>query len=182
MDKKNYVIPFALLGIFSLVLLSGVLYTPSEQEITEGIKYNSDVCVYKNNVLVEPCDHNVVTTAGLNAIKDYIGQGSGGAAFDYIALCNATAGCTAEDAADTTLDNEYAAGGLSRAQGAYTSNGDGNWTYSKTFTATADNLLTNSTGIFNASSTGTMLAEKTFTLVTLQTNDQVTINWTTWAT
>lgn len=180
MNKRNYLffaIPLLLAFVFAFSVVN--FNTPIEDNPL-SIKYNSNVCVYKNNELLGECYSNLVTTAGLNAIKDGLGQGSLPAAYDYVALCNATAGCTDPAAGDTALDNEYAAGGLSRAQGTYSSNGNGNWTISKTFTATADSLVTNMTGLFNASSSGTMLAENNFTSVTLQTNDQLTINWTIW--
>ena len=72
--------------------------------------------------------------------------------------------------------------GLDRTQGTYGDNGVGNWSIWTTFTATADDLLTNKTGIFNASAVGTLFAENTFTLATLQSSDQITINWTIFVT
>lgn len=149
--------------------------------VDDGIHYKGTVChsVTRANgeYLDLGCNHNLLTNAGKDAIKNALNGGTG--TFNYIALCNATAGCAAPAVGDTTLANEYAAGGLSRAAGTYGSlAGNGNWSMAKTFTATADALTTNKTGLFNASSTGTMLAENTFTLVTLYTNDQLTINWT----
>jgi len=127
------------------------------------------------------CNHNLLVSAGANAIRDILGQQTSFGNFTAIALCNATAGCTGTDAADTTLDAEYTDSGLARAYGAYGElGGVGNWSVAHTFTATADSLETNQTGLFNQTTVAdsTMLAENTFTLVTLQTNDQLTINWT----
>ena len=175
----------SLISLSVVLVLLGVLFITSfpnsDNPIQNSISYNSQVCISKNNNLIE-CSSNVLTTAGANVIRDTLGEGTSFGAFDYVGLCNATAGCVAAAAGSTTLENEYALGGLERSQGSYVSNGNGNWSVGETFTATADNLLTNKTGIFNQSSGGTLLAENTFTLVTLQTNDQLTINWTIWVT
>lgn len=179
-------------SIFGIMLISSILamtafFNLSSRVIDDApINYHSDVCkvITRADGTVEPmeCSHNLLTNAGKNAIRSAL-TSSDGIAFNYIALCNATASgsCTAADAGDTALDNEFAAGGLERAAGTLLSlPAAGNWSYSKTFTATADNMVTNSTGIFNGSSGQTLLAENTFTTSTLQTNDQITINWSIW--
>jgi len=122
--------------------------------------------------------HNVLTNAGAEAIEDILGQNTAFGAFNYIGLCNATAGCTTPSVTDTTIDNEYTTAGLTRAVGTYYDNANGNWTISKTFTATADSLETNVTGLYNQATGGTLLATNSFTLATLQTNDQLTVNIT----
>lgn len=188
MEKKNFMI----LGIavFSLMLLGLSAFMFSTSPAPEGsyamagdsINYDANVCVTHvradGTVAMSECSHNLLTDAGKNLIKDAIGSGGSISAVDYIALCNATAGCGAPASGDTTLENELAGGGLERTQATHGDLGVGNWSEYVTFTATIDNLETNKTGIFNASSTGTLFAENTFTLVTLQTNDQLTINWT----
>lgn len=173
---------FALLGVFAFSMMPS-----SSTSSGDGIMYNSNVCtsvLRASDGTQESlgCSHNLVTDAGLNAVRDILGQGTQFGAFDYIGLCNATAACAAPAAGDTTLENEFGSAGLSRAQGTYGTLGTGNWSIYKTFTATADSLETNKTGIFNQSSGGTLLAENTFTLVTLQTNDQLTVNWTIYVT
>jgi len=184
MDKKlKYMIP--LLVVFTSVFLLAYGFNfNSEGGISSEIEYNSMVCKQitraDGSVEAPECSSNLLMSAGAEAIEQILGVGLNVAAYDYIALCNATAGCTDPAAGDTTLDNELAAGGLSRSQGDYTSNGNGNWTISETFTASANNLVTNVTGIFNASSSGTMLAQNSFTSATLQSSDQLTVNWTIW--
>lgn len=162
-----------------------MFHTQSQESLMSSessINYNAEVCNYitRADGTIEDlgCSSNTLTNAGANLIKDYVGTGSGGGAVDYIGLCDASIGCTASSTASTTLTNEFTTSGLARSQGTYASNGVGNWSVWKTFTATADNLLVNKTGIFNASSSGTLFAENTFTLATLQTSDQLTINWT----
>jgi len=174
-------------SLLSLFLISFafafVLYSnPSSGDTSSGISYKGTVCVDVDRADGSHedigCKSNLLTNAGADAIKDYIGTG-GGTAFDYIALCNATAGCGAAALGSTTMENEYASAGLERVQGTYGSlSNSGNWSIYTTFTATEDSIETNKTGLFNSSSADTLLAENTFTLVTLQTSDQLTINWT----
>ena len=187
MDNKGKM--FALVGV-SILLIAAMFmfaFTPTEinskqSELSDGINYKATVCTSVDRVDGTHenvgCSHNLLTNAGKELIETYIGSGGSGAV-NYIALCNATAGCAAPAAGDTSLTNEFTSGGLQRAQGTYsTLAGSGNWSIAKTFTATSDNLVTNKTALLNASSAGTLFAENTFVTVTLQTNDQVTINWT----
>ena len=173
------------LGIF-LVLL-GVLIISSGTNIPglssgQGINYESEVCVFKNNELVQ-CDHNVLYTDGGEAIKEAIGNGVANGAFQNISLCNSSTagvGCGGVTAGQSEAYNLFSAGGLTQSQGTYFSNGNGNWTISKTFTATASSLTTNVTKLSNV--TGSNLSGNSFTAVTLNTDDQITINWTIWVT
>lgn len=148
----------------------------------ENVKYKGNVCVTHTladgTVAMKECDHNILTDAGAEAIVNFIANG-GGASFTNIGLCNATAGCNSASATSTTLDNEYSSSGLARSAGT-TANpaGTGNLSIYNTFTASADGLTTNKTGLFNATTGDTLLAENIFSLVTLNTNDQLTINWT----
>lgn len=183
--KKSVVIP--LLAILSVAFIFAFVFafnpqTPISENQVQGITHGDKWCaqIIRADGTVEApyCAENTYTNAGKNATRDLLGGGSGTAAFDYIALGNTTS----PTATDTTLGGEYAAGGLTRAQGTYYSlTQAGNWTISKTFTATADNLLVNTTALFNASSSGVMLAGFSFTDATLQTNDQITINATIWS-
>ena len=194
-NKKSialYSIPAILLGVI-MVFAFAYSATPatltnsnpsvSSDDIQTTINYHANVCTsvrrVDGSIQSLGCSHNLLMDAGRNAIKNELGVGGTVAAFNYIALCNAALGCPAPAVSDTTLSNEFATNGLTRALGTYTSlAGNGNWSIAKTFTATADNVVTNKTGLFNQSTTGTMLAENTFTTVTLMTNDQLTINWT----
>lgn len=168
-----------LLGVFVFANSLGISNVASpSQGIVHGDEWCAQITRADGTIEAPFCGKNTYTNAGKNATRDYIGAGSGGAAFDYIALGNASA----PTATDTTLGNEYTDGGLSRAQGTYYSLAtNGNWTIGYTFTATADNLLVNTTGIFNASSSGVMFAGFSFADATLQTNDQITINATIWS-
>jgi hypothetical protein len=180
--------------IFSVILLSAflIMSLPSKEVQNANsdalIKYGSSVCTYvtraDGSIEDNGCHHNLLTNAGKNAIRSAL-TNAGTPAFKYIGLCNASYGgnCNGTNAGDTSLYNEFPAGvtGLNRTNEAtYLALGTGNWSYSRTFVAGADDMVTNKTGIFNATSGDTMLAVNTFTTSTLQTNDQITINWSIW--
>jgi len=173
MKKKIY----AVVGVSVLLLLVCLAFIPSTAENNYGdsIDYKGTVCIYKNGELIE-CNHNILYNSGKNLIRDLVGGGGSGAVLN-ISLCNATAGCGGPVADASETYSEFAGCGLENSQGTYTAlTQDGNWTITKTFTATCDNVETNVTRLQNA--TGTNFAGNSFTLVTLQTNDQLTINWT----
>ena len=186
-EKKYYIVlPILALMVFSIV---GISRNQEQNQVNSQdtlIRYSSNVCTSvlraDGNKEELGCSSNLLTTAGKNLIKNYLGT-SQGDSVDYIALCNqtlgtASGGCSDPAVGNTTLSSEYTQGGLARAQGTYLSNSDGNWSITYTFTATDDALETNMTGLFNASSDGTLFALNTFTDVTLQTNDQLSVNWT----
>jgi len=165
-----------LLALPSIVLL--LLGTLAVTSISggEGIRYHSMVCVYKNGELIQ-CDHNVLTNNGKDLIQSYL-SGGAGAAVDYIALGNGSA----PTSTSTTLDNEITTSGLARAQGSVSSVGTGNWSLNHQWTSTGDNIVVNTTALFNASSGGTMFAGNEFTDVTLQKDDKINVTWWVWVT
>jgi hypothetical protein len=180
--------------IFGMLMLSTFLVFSLQTPIANstnsnsGVHYNSLVCTWvqraDGTIQDNGCSHNTLTTAGQNAIRDAVASGST-AAFNYIGLCNASFGgnCNATNSGDGSLYNEYPndATGLNRSNAAtklYL--GTGNWSYSRTFVANAAGMVTNKTGIFNATTGTTMLAVNTFTTSTLQTSDQITVNWSIW--
>jgi hypothetical protein len=96
--------------------------------------------------------------------------------FNYIALSN---DAVTETAASTTLSNEIAANGLSRAQGTVTEpTGSGNQTtVAKTFTASGAQAAQKA-ALFTASSGGTMNHVLGFTQRSLIANDTLEIVFT----
>jgi hypothetical protein len=124
-------------------------------------------------------DHNLITTAGQDFIRQQIGETSSGNigtnGANYIALSSNTA---TPAASDTTLTGEITTGGLARAQGTYAEVSTDQFTITKTFTASATHTSVQKAGLFTASSSGTMMAENTFTSVSLASGDQLTITWT----
>lgn len=177
MDNKIFMSVIAV-TLMSAIVLTLVIPSPvsvGSSSSGETLNYRGNVCIYKNGELVE-CSHNLLYDIGKNLTRDILGLG--GNFIRNISLCNATAGCQVPVAGATETFNRYGNCGLIATQGAYTAYGtiDGNWSVSNTFTASCDSLLVNATRLANAS--GTLLAGNTFSLVTLQTNDQLTVNWT----
>lgn len=178
MVKKGvFVALFA--AIFVAAFALGVTFAPdvsvSEQQ-SSVLHYKAFVCTYKNGELIG-CSHNLLYDTGKNITRDALGVGGFGAVLN-ISLCNATAGCAGPVVGATETFNTIVGCGLQSTQGTYAAltNAPGNWSVVKTFTATCDGTVMNSTRLTNA--TGSPFAGNTFTSVTLQTNDQLTINWT----
>lgn len=200
MNSKNLFLGFGMLMVMSVLglavfgfsmLISGGT-SDGDSSSTSLVRYGSNVCIYKNtwngngydgNQLLE-CKHNVFYRNGQNMTRDLLG--GGGNFVREISLCNATQGNAAVGCGTVTVDEDadtfpaYEAGcGLENASGAYTilnSFKSGNWTISSTFTSTCANRLINVTRLQNASDSP--FAANSFTLVTLQSSDQLTVNWT----
>lgn len=166
------------LGVLSVILLNSFFSTSVSSDSSNSLlSYHSSVCVFKNGELVGECKHNLLYDNGKNITRDTLGSVAG-AVIQNISLCNATAGCGAPLAAGSETFNTFNSCGMASSQGTYNTitATPGNWTITKTFTATCDSIVTNVTRLTNV--TGGIFAGNTFTSVTLQTNDQLTINWT----
>ena len=120
-------------------------------------------------------EHNVLTRVGASAIRDLIGGGTAGAAFDYIALGNNTNVTTTSIA----LWDEINETGLARAQGTTYLDGVGNWTLTHIFTSQSNDIIVNTTGVYNHTSEddNMLLAGSDFTSATLQSSDTIQITW-----
>ena len=153
---------------------------PVTPTVNSGINYVGIRCMKlispTGEILMDECDNNVITNDGLNHIKYLIGSGVSSGAVDYIALGNGTAPTTSS----TNLSEEITNCGLSRSQGTYLSNGVGNWSIYKTFTSTCNNVVVNTTALFNATSGGIIFAGDNFTDVNMQNGYQIQIYWTIW--
>lgn len=182
----------AVIGLLALTV--GIMISPlinlnllpvtgssTENSLSSGINYNSIVCVYKNGVLVEPCHHNLLLTAGKNMTRDLLATASNPTGRPtFIALGNGTG---TQAVGDTVLATEIGTEcSLGRAAGTVnydTANPIGNWSITKTFTSTCNNAVVNTTALYNATTSATnwTFAETTFTSTTLQANDQINITW-----
>lgn len=121
--------------------------------------------------------YNVITTAGRDFLhsQGYATSGIGSNGLNYIALSNDT---LTETSASTTLSNEIAANGLTRAQGTVShTTGTNTTTVSKVFTATGSQAAQKA-ALFTASSSGTMNHALAFTQRSLVTNDTLTLTFT----
>ena len=178
--KKNKVVLSALsvLLIASIFLVVSLNQSQLPSSESVGIEYHSNVCVYKNDQLIQ-CDHNLLYDTGKELIETYLGD-TGGASdeVDQISLCNATAGCQSPVAGASETFNAFTNCGMQEATGTYASVGTGNWTISNEFTSSCNNIVTNSTRLQNTA--GINFAGNNFTSVTLQNLDKLTITWNVW--
>ena len=173
MEKKYMVGMFSVLVLAMFVVGLNIGNT-RDNGVGDGINYGSNVCVYKNDELIG-CQHNTVTTQGLNMVKSALGQGT------IQLIANLTVGnTTAPAAGDTALPGAYVNHGLEGTTGTYNSNGNGNWSIAHTWTCSAGPTVVNTTGLCNA--TNGLFAGTSFTATTLQTDDQIKVNYTIFVT
>jgi hypothetical protein len=129
---------------------------------------------YWSNSLVVP---NGITNAGRATLSGLINGSGTPAAFTYVAVGTGT---TAFDAANTTLETETAASGLSRAAGTVsivtTTITNDTAQVAKTFSVSGTVAVTEA-GLLNASSNGTLLARQTFSAVNVVSGDSLAVTW-----
>ena len=129
-------------------------------------------------VLYEDKSLNVKTTAGIDFIFSQSYNSSAAAQTNGLAWQALSNDSLTETSGSTTLSNEIATNGLSRAKGTYAhSAGTSTATNALTFTATGTQSCQKG-ALFSASSTGTMMHVLSFTQRTLQTNDTLAITYT----
>ncbi|KKL78875.1 hypothetical protein LCGC14_2020450 [marine sediment metagenome] len=106
-----------------------------------------------------------------------MGDGAAVDAVDWIELCNVSAsgGCGVPVAASSEAYTGYTDAGLIKQAGSVDDMGNGNFSVAYTFTANRT-ASTNVTHLLNGN--GDEFAGNSFTLVSLENNDQITINWT----
>jgi hypothetical protein len=177
MAKRPLYLPVAML-ILWIVTVGAIVALPLFQknrniEASGGLKYHGEVCVWVNDKLVG-CNHNIITNGGKDVVY-YALTGSLQNA-TYIAVANNT---VAQSAADTSLQGEWTTCGLAKGPAdSIVKNNYGNWTITKSWTVTCDNVIVNATGIYNA--TGPLFAETTIPTHYLYSTDVLRISWTIW--
>jgi hypothetical protein len=176
------------IGLFA-IMGAAYFYSPVlDNSNNAPITYHSQVCIYKNNELVQ-CDHNLLYDAGKNLTRDALSLGGVGKVIN-ISLCNGTAGCGTPVATASEGYTGFNSCGLAAGEGtlAVNRNSPGNWSVAKTFTSSCDNIVTNSTRLGNATMNQSgvglpvdgLFAANTFSTVNLQNTDTLTVNWTIW--
>ncbi len=121
---------------------------------------------------------NVITTIGLNWIEDQLGDSPGTDPAKWISLSNDGSSLASWTKLPGELDNTN---GLGRAEGTYASTGDGVWTITYQFTASAAGGTVQTTGlqwVVTLESDSNLMAAKDFTQVTLASGDKLTVTWT----
>lgn len=186
-----FLLVITIIGIFYLA--SSFSVQPLSAIFSDGVTYENTVCISTTGdfegretpasegiVELVECQHNLLYNQGRNMTRDLFTTGDGNGAVDYIALCNSTnnSGCGLPVAAGTEAWVPMEGAGLVAAQGTATIVQDypGNWSIYHTFTSTAvATHKINMTRLWN--STGSNFSGATFTEVSLETSDQILVNW-----
>jgi hypothetical protein len=161
------------------VLLGAAFKVPALREMLNLRRAEVTVVHRRGDVVLsKETRFNLIIDAGRRQYhKQCFGtSGLGTNGFNYIALSNDTVG---ETATSTTLSNEIAANGLSRAQGAVVlPTGSGNiTTVDKTFTCATAPQAAQKAALFDASSSGNMNHVLGFTARSLQIGDTLDVTF-----
>ena len=190
MNKKTLLGSVAILAAFiaGTMFSSPIAITNMGNIVGDTSKLTGFICACKNSPTGEcyegmpgaNCNHNLITNAGKNATRQYLGIAAGGI-FSVLAVGN---GSGAWNAGDKNLTNGgeiiIAASTMNRSQATYYAGfNNGNWSFVKTWTSNGNYYSVNATGLYNGTAMDSvMLCEGTFTAVNLELNDQLTINYT----
>ena len=176
------------IGLIMVVLLVGtVAFTIQQQAEINELRLQIDELVGINRldldkliatfhwtvtrdgvVIDQQAYHNVITNAGLQALRGHIGD-TAVAVWDYIAIGTGTE--AGDDATRTTLVSE-----IFRAQGTYATAGSYNWTITYEWPAsTFSGQTVTEIGVLNSNSGGTLLNYDDSYSRTLQSTDTLEV-------
>lgn len=188
--KNKYLIPILTLFLVCSIFAIASLINNSnlENDVGASIRYSSNPCISTTGEFegrktplgemeLVGCSSNVLYDTGKELVETALGTGTADAC-DWIELCNSTAGCGIPTADSSENYTALAGCGMDNVAGTVASLGTGNWSIYNTFTSTCDNIETNATHLLNDADAE--FAGNNFTLVTLQSADQLTVNWTVW--
>ena len=177
MNTKKIVVP-TLLALLIFGVVMGLKYMPqaSISNAKGDVHYHANVCIYKNNKLVE-CHHNLLTNGG----KEHIEQQLSGtpSATQIVKYISVASNSSTPAATWDVISNELTTSGFSRAAGTYESNaGSGSWNVYYTYTATGTVNGINMTGLYWNDTTNSLFAATTFSDTNVISGDTLKINWT----
>lgn len=169
--KKIYVLPVLALFLLGLLVISG---TEEQTPVSDSVTFKGQVCWAVNGERIG-CKENTITDVLKNDLKE---MGDTGVYLEYnhIALGNTTAPA----AGDTSHPGLITECGLDSTDGTYVDEGTGNWTLYHTWTSTCNNIVVNTTGVYNDTSSGHYGGGTTITSATLQSSDQLQVNFSRW--
>jgi len=184
--KKGLILTFSVLLIVTLSVFAFSVGTAPATTVETGVQYHARVLATHldsstGETTAVADGSNVLYATGKNMTRDLLFSTTG-YAITNISLCNATAGCGAVTEAKAEAYNEITPCGLHSVIGDVKTGGtiDGNWSVGTVFTSTCDSVVVNVTRIENA--TGIDFAGRNLSTVNLDTNDQLTVNWTIYIT
>jgi len=172
------------IGFIMFVMAFSPAENPLETGKSEGITFGIAYHVTQTRdgeVMYEVDVENLITNAGLDLVRDKIGQGGAPGNVTHMALGPLNKASTA---ADTFLEEEFASDeGLNRSHGVYTEGiNNGNWTVCYQWTATASANV-GKFAVFNETwpSNASMFSVGNFSNnlnVSMLANDELTVNVT----
>jgi len=152
--------------------------------VETGLPIHGFVTVIKNKgredeqILCED-KPNLLTTDGRDEFHQtmYIDTVASQTGFNFIAV---SSDATPPAVGDTVLAGEITTGGLIRVLATTRTHTDDTnvSTIAKTFTATAQHLNVQKSGLFDLVTVGVLSHENTFTLASLEANDTLEVTWT----
>lgn len=167
--------------VFLLGILGGnFIGTPTDNgQIDNSFSRVSYACVWKNDEFLG-CNHNVVTTEGLDYIEDQISDTPSATLIaKYLAVSNDSSYTASSAHAESDWNAvEETADGLNRTAGTYGNIGTGNWWVNYTWTATGTTTNIKNAAILTNGTDGTLLAEAALSsTVNLENGDTLKIAW-----
>jgi len=177
----------ALVTVVAVVAFQAGYYRYAKLNIDVGTN-SLHVTVYVQRVGEEPVfwSHHagVLTTIGKNYIEGKLGDSSYANNTDFADDISVSTSTDSPAAGWTQIPTEITSGGLERASSTYASTGDGVWTISHQFTASATHTNVQLTGLQWRLTPldNTLLGADTFTPVTLNSGDKLTVTWTVTVT
>lgn len=164
-----------------LSYLSGELLTETGARGEFSLNIHLTAVHRRDGKVIGYSEHaGVLTTIGKNYIEGKLGNNFTIAAYPSAQWISLSNDAGAPGAAWTEIPNEIAANNMSRAQGAYTSTGDGVWTIVYTFTASG-NQAVQLAGLQWAPGSATdnnLLCADQITSANLIANDTLELTWT----
>lgn len=164
-----------------LTYLSGQLLTKTGAQGEFSLQIHLTAVHRRNGEIIGFSEHaGVLTTIGKNYIEGKLGNNFTIASYPSAQWISLSNDAGAPGAAWTEIPNEIAANNLTRAQGAYTSTGDGVWTISSTFTASG-NQAVQLAGLQWAPGSATdnnLLCADQISAASMIAGDTLTLTWT----
>ena len=190
MKKKLAFLSIALAFVISIGVyadLSHYKTREAELEIDVGtlsLHMHAEVEFANGTILDLGYHAGVLTTIGKNYIEGKLGDSAYGDNAAFADDISVSTNVTAPDAAWTEIPTEITTGGLERASGTYASTGDGVWTISYQWTASATHTNVQLTGLQWKLTPldNNLLGADTFGAVTLNSGDKLTVTWTVTVT
>jgi hypothetical protein len=156
--------------------ISGELLTETDAQGEFSLKVHLTAVHRRNGIIMGFSEHaGTLTDIGADYIEGLLGNNASTASAQWISLSN---NASAPDSGWTQIPEEIAANNMSRAQGAYTSTGTGQWTIVKTFTASGSQSVQLAGLNWAPSGDNNLLCADQISAASLIDDDTLELTWT----